>query len=79
MALLFPLPLASAYLVVSEWMEWASGRMSEEWEVVLVGLRCSALAYLCRYCLHFPSSRLNWMIYLGSMAVGALSSSSTFL
>ena len=41
-------------------------------EIVLVGIRCSVVSYLLRYCLHFPSDIVNWITYGGSIVVGIL-------
>ena len=41
-------------------------------EIVLVGIRCSVVSYLLRYCLHFPSDTANWITYIGSIIVGIL-------
>jgi chromate transport protein ChrA len=74
-ALLFPLPLAALLLALAALLPLLP--ISGEAEIVLIGLRCSVLSYLCRYCLHFPEDRINWMIYLGSMACAVVSNNST--
>lgn len=41
-------------------------------EIILVGIRCSVVSYLLRYCLHFSNKKINWVTYIGSVIVGVL-------
>lgn len=75
LALLFPLPFTLLFYLLSSLVQ--SLQISNELEIVLIGLRCSVISYLCRYCLHFPEEKLNWIIYMGSIACAIISNNST--
>jgi hypothetical protein len=76
-ALLFPLPFTTLFYLLGSIIQTMT--ISNELEIVMIGLRCSVISYLCRYCLHFPEDRLNWIIYVGSMLCAIISNNSNRL